>query len=219
MKAALSGKSASMVTAGVLTVPVALGLFYLMATLVSQPAKLENKYGDENFIDFVRSVPRSNNEIRKRSLPKKPPTPKPQPKMPKMAVKSSQKASNNMVKSALPMLNSPLALGDGPYLGGGVGGGGAGTGDSSEMPLVRIEPQYPRKAAMAGKEGWVQLKFDVTETGSVDNVSVIKSKPRRLFDQSAKRALLKWKYKPKVVDGKPQRRSGLMVQLDFKLNR
>lgn len=216
---ALTGKSASMVTAGVLTVPVALMLFFIMAKLVSQPAKLDNKYGNENFIDFVRSVPRSNNEVRKRSLPKKPPTPKPQPKMPKMAVKSSQQTQNTAVKSALPMLNSPLALGDGPYLGGGVGGGGAGTGDSSEMPLVRIEPQYPRKAAMAGKEGWVQLKFDVTETGSVDNVAILKSKPRRLFDQAAKRALLKWKYKPKVVDGKPQRRSGLVVQLDFKLQR
>lgn len=215
---ALSSKSASMLLASVLTVPVAMGLFFIMAKLVSTPAKLDNKYASENFIDFVRSAPRSQTETRRRSLPKKPPTPKPQPKMPKMAVKASSQAQTPNLATNIPMLNSPLALGDGPYLGGGVGGGGgAGTGDSSEMPLVRIEPQYPRKAAMSGKEGWVQLKFDVTETGSVDNVSVVKSQPRRLFDQAAKRALLKWKYKPKLVDGKAKRRSGLVVQLDFKL--
>lgn len=213
----LTHKSASVAFASVLTVPVALGLFFIMAKLVSQPAKLDNKYGNENFIDFVRSIPQSQTESRRRVLPKKPEAPKEQPKMPKMAVKSVEQSSTPAMNNALPMLNSPLALGDGPYLGGGTGGAGAGTGDSSEMPLVRIEPQYPRKAAMQGKEGWVQLKFDVTETGSVDNVSVVKSEPRRLFDTAAKRALLKWKYKPKVVDGKAERRSGLVVQLDFKL--
>jgi protein TonB len=38
-----------------------------------------------------------------------------------------------------------------------------------------------------------------------------------VFDKEAKRALRKWKYKPKVVDGQAQRRPGLTVQLDFKM--
>jgi protein TonB len=50
---------------------------------------------------------------------------------------------------------------------------------------------------MKGQEGWVLLEFDITEVGTVDNVKVIESEPRRVFDSSARRALLKWKYKPK----------------------
>jgi protein TonB len=38
-----------------------------------------------------------------------------------------------------------------------------------------------------------------------------------VFDKEAKRALRKWKYKPKVVDGVAKRRPGLTVQLDFKM--
>lgn len=219
MKSVLKGKSAGLMVATGISLPVTMGLFLLMAHLVSQPAKLDNKFASESFIEFVRSIPQSQNQTRRRSLPKKPPTPKPAPKMPKMAVKASAQTNTPQIQTNIPMLNSPLALGDGPYLGGGTGGGGAQTGDSDVMPLVRIEPQYPRKAAMSGKEGWVQLKFDVTETGSVDNVEIVKSQPRRIFNQAAKRALLKWKYRPKVVDGKPQPRKGLLVQLDFKIRR
>ena len=105
------------------------------------------------------------------------------------------------------------------YVGGAVGAGSNPQGNSDVMPLVRIEPQYPIKAARSGKEGWVQLKFDVTATGEVDNVSIMQSKPGRIFNQAAKRALLKWKYRPMIVDGKPQMRKGLMVQLDFKIQR
>lgn len=62
------------------------------------------------------------------------------------------------------------------------------------------------------------LRFTIDETGGVTDVEVINSEPRRVFDQEARRALLRWKYKPKVVDGKPVRQPGQTVQLDFKLD-
>ncbi len=212
-------KSGGILLASGLSIPVTLGLFLLMAHLISQPAKLEGSSDTENFIEFVRSVPKSHQEVRRRSLPKKPEAPKAPPKMPKMAVKASSQAKSTAIKADIPMLNSPLALGDGPYVGGAVGAGSNPQGNSDVMPLVRIEPQYPIKAARSGKEGWVQLKFDVTATGEVENVSIMQSKPGRIFNQAAKRALLKWKYRPMIVDGKPQMRKGLMVQLDFKIQR
>lgn len=70
---------------------------------------------------------------------------------------------------------------------------------------------------MQGVQGWVRLKFDITSMGTVDNVKVLASKPRRIFDMAAKRALLKWKYKPKMEEGKAVAQQGEMVQLDFKL--
>jgi protein TonB len=56
-----------------------------------------------------------------------------------------------------------------------------------------------------GKEGWVKLSFTIDEVGGVVDVEVIDAEPKRLFDREAKRALSRWKYKPKVVDGKPVR--------------
>ena len=54
--------------------------------------------------------------------------------------------------------------------------------------------------------------------GGVEDVQVIDADPKRIFDREAKRALRKWKYRPKIIDGKPQKQFGLQVQLDFKLN-
>jgi protein TonB len=110
---------------------------------------------------------------------------------------------------------------------GGVEAGSASTGfklgnmmtrDGDATPIVRIEPQYPIAAARDGKEGWVQLSFSIDELGGVVDIEVIDAEPKRLFDREAKRALSKWKYKSKIVDGKPIKQTGLQVQLDFKLN-
>lgn len=112
----------------------------------------------------------------------------------------------------LPNLSTSLK-GNGPYL----GQAGAGTAGTASTPVVRIEPQYPRKAAMQGIQGWVRLSFDITAMGTVENVEVLDSQPKRIFDMEAKRALLKWKYKPKMEDGKAVPQKGEKVQLDFKL--
>ena len=51
------------------------------------------------------------------------------------------------------------------------------------------------------------------------DVVVLEANPKRIFDREAKRALRKWKYKPKIVEGKPQKQFNMQVQLDFKLDK
>ena len=70
-------------------------------------------------------------------------------------------------------------------------------------PLVRIPPEYPMSARAKRTEGYVILRFTVTETGSVANPEVLRSEPPRVFDRAATRAVLRWKYQPQIVDGKP----------------
>lgn len=197
--------------------PVTFSLFLLMAHLVSQPAKL-GESSETRVIDFSRTSSFNEVQTKTRSLPKAPPKPQEAPKMPKISVKAKVDAPAPKMAMNVPTMANSLSLGDGPYLGGATGGG-SGASDRAVMPLVRIEPQYPRKAAMRGIEGYVRVKFDVDETGAVENLEILDARPPRIFNQATKRAVLKWKYQPKMVDGKPVTRRGLLVELPFKLRR
>jgi periplasmic protein TonB len=189
---------------------VTVSLFYLMAQLIAGGKNLNKSDDTENFIEFVRIKKDDLVQERKRELPKKPPEPQKPPPPQKLAVAADEPDRPKM-NMDLPKLSTSLK-GNGPYLGPGGGGGGTGV-----TPIVRLDPEYPRKAAMQGIQGWVQLSFDITALGTVENVQVIGSQPRNIFDMAAKRALLKWKYRPKVEDGKPVPQPGEKVQLDFKL--
>lgn len=70
-------------------------------------------------------------------------------------------------------------------------------------PLVRFMPEYPVGAATNEIEGYVLLRFTVTETGSVADPEVLRSEPPNIFDRAAKRSVLRWKYQPQLADGKP----------------
>jgi protein TonB len=70
-------------------------------------------------------------------------------------------------------------------------------------PLVRIPPEYPMSARGKRVEGYVILRFTVTESGSVANPEVLRSDPPGIFDRAASRAVLRWKYQPQIVDGRP----------------
>ena len=89
------------------------------------------------------------------------------------------------------------------------------TGDAT--PIVRINPKYPTTAARDGIEGWVQLSFSISPNGEVIDPVVINAEPKRTFDREAIRAIKRWKYRPKVIEGVAQLQTGQTVQLDFKL--
>ncbi|MCL1049642.1 TonB family protein [Shewanella abyssi] len=94
-----------------------------------------------------------------------------------------------------------------------------GATNQDAMPVVQVAPQYPISAARNGKEGYVVLQFDISTLGSVTNVSVIDSKPKRIFNKSAVRAIKGWKYKPKVVEGNPVIQPKQQIRLDFTLEK
>lgn len=86
------------------------------------------------------------------------------------------------------------------------------------MPIVRVPPNYPQKAAIDGIEGWVNLSFTVNKLGKVVNVKVVDAEPKRIFNSEAKKALRKWKYKPKMVNGEVVVQEDQYVMLEFKMD-
>ncbi|MCB0390705.1 MAG: energy transducer TonB [Bdellovibrionales bacterium] len=192
---------------------IAAGLFTLMAKMIAMDGEYKRPDTEGVAIEFLRVSQKDDVENRKRQLPKKPPPPKAPPQTKSLKVANQQAPSTPQLQMDIPKMSNLMAGGDGPFLG--ESGGSISEGDV--LPLVRIEPQYPRQAAMQGLEGWVLLEFDITPTGHVENVKILDAKPNRVFNSSARRALEKWKYKPKIIDGKPELQTGLKVKLEFKL--
>lgn len=191
---------------------ITFALFVFMAFLVGGGAKRADTSTESPVIEISMDKQDTKVQSKPRSVPKPPPPPEqpPLPDTPPPDVSSD--VDTNMSFS----MGSVQAAGNGA---GGFKLGNMLTRDGDATPIVRIEPQFPIQALRDGKEGWVQLSFTINEVGGVDDVKVIKADPKRVFNKEAKRALRKWKYKPKIVDGKPIKQPGLTVQLDFKLDK
>jgi TonB family protein len=71
-------------------------------------------------------------------------------------------------------------------------------------PLVAIAPQYPESAAREGIQGWCLVSFTVNELGNVeaDTITIVNAEPAITFDRSSIRAAARFKFQPRVVDGK-----------------
>ena len=194
---------------------MALTLFYLMHFMISQGKGSINKSEDYSVVDFVRLKRESETRLKKRVIPKKPPLPKEPPPPPELSVAQENKVAMPNLKMDMPRITTSGVAG-GPFMGGMGSGSGMAQGDGELIPLVKIAPRYQRKAAMANKEGWVKVEFTVTELGTVAEVKVVDADPKRLFDRAAKQAILKWKFKPRIVDGKAVSRRAVQV-IEFTL--
>ena len=71
--------------------------------------------------------------------------------------------------------------------------------------------------ARAGITGWVQVEVLVNADGSVRSAKVVDAKPKGMFEAAAMTAVLRWKFKPKVLDGKPVDQRG-QCKIEFNLN-
>ncbi|MFT5139461.1 MAG: protein TonB [Lysobacterales bacterium] len=183
---------------GFLAIGVTFGLFVFMYKLISSGAGGGNEMEAISGIRFGPVDIPDEVMTRSRRVPPKPPPPKKPPPPPKMEI-SQQQNIEAMPKLDLPNLDLPLVGGSGMFI------GNFGTVDKTAegdiIPLVVIRPMYPRDAAMKGIEGWVKVAFTITEIGTVKDPSVLDSDPPRIFNREALRAILKWKFKPRVVDG------------------
>jgi protein TonB len=88
--------------------------------------------------------------------------------------------------------------------------------DADPQPIVRILPEYP---ANGRGNGSVLVQFDISPAGTVVNARVIEATPHGMFEQSALRAIARWRYRPAVFEGRAVERRGVRVRLRFELER
>lgn len=88
--------------------------------------------------------------------------------------------------------------------------------DRDTIPLVRVPPDYPPRALSRGLEGWVQVQFTITGTGSVKDAVVVKSSSK-VFEDAAIKSILRWRYNPKIEGGAAVERVGVQTIIRFTL--
>ena len=87
------------------------------------------------------------------------------------------------------------------------------------MPLSRVEPNYPARALRRNIEGSITLSFTIDSKGRAVDVKVTSAQPKRIFDREAIRAIKKWRYQPKIVDGVAVSQFGISQTIEFKLDK
>ena len=129
--------------------------FMLLAYIVkpsSEALKNENSF---RVVDFIRLKKDTSLKEKSRAIPDKPEPPKkpPPPDLPTPELQAPPQAPNLDIE--FPDIAIPTDF-KGAFLGPQNQGG-----NSQVIPLVRINPQYPRNELLAGVEGWVKVRFTV----------------------------------------------------------
>lgn len=76
--------------------------------------------------------------------------------------------------------------------------------EDTEPPvaIAQAQPAYPAALKAEGVEGFVVVRFIVTEAGGVDDVRVVKSSDPR-FNEGVLAAVKAWRFKPATSQGRP----------------
>ncbi|ASP39290.1 protein TonB [Bacterioplanes sanyensis] len=206
MQSAFVRFGASLAIAAVATFAV----FWVMQSLISSGGSVLNEQDYGRIESFVMQKPDDEVQTKERK-PKKPPTPPQEPPKPDMPKPDLAKASTDGFDVGGFDIGADLNVD--------AGLGGVNTSDGEYLPIVKVAPNYPRRAAQRGIEGYVVVEFTVTKLGTVSNPRVIEAEPKGIFDRAALKAAAKFKYKPKVVDGQPIEVPGVRNIIRFELDK
>jgi protein TonB len=199
------GSSIRVVIGGLLAVPVAIGLFYIMQALVDreyqQEATKARKIADIVVPDKVIETNLKEVKPEKVEDPEEPP-PDLDP------IKFDTDVDMGVVNNA-PTASISLNL----------SASGMSSGDGEYLPIVKVAPIYPRRAQTRGITGYCIVEYTVTKTGSIRDPQAIDCQPQGIFDSASVKAAEKFKYKPRVVDGEPIEVAGVQNKFTFELEK
>ncbi len=188
---------------------VTFGLFYLMQALISMGVAEAEQVFAGHVIEFVRLKKDSQLELKKRRMPdKKPPEEEPPP--PELDLSRPLRPDQGLDAMTIAVSNEVEI--------GGLDLGMVGS-DQDIVPIVRVNPQYPIRAADREIEGWVEVEFTISAAGTVKDPVVVAAEPGTIFNRAALRAIRKWKYSPKIEEGVAVERPNVMVRINFELDR
>ena len=180
-------------------------LFLLMQALIESDESPIDEVALAQIVDFVPVV--EDVEVKTKRVPPKklPPPDQPPPDMPEIALDPTGGGVGIEIVPPLAGKVEPIAQ-NGGFV------------DGEYLPIVKVNPPYPNRAAARGIEGYVLLEFTVSRMGAVRDPRVVEASPPSIFDRAAKEAALKFRYKPRIVNGTPIEVSGVLNRITFSLS-
>ncbi|WNO08859.1 energy transducer TonB [Teredinibacter sp. KSP-S5-2] len=97
-----------------------------------------------------------------------------------------------------------------------IGGIGGFSSDGEYLPIVKVAPKYPARAAAKGLEGYCTVEYTVTKTGETKDIEVVDC-PQSVFASASIKAAQKFKYKPRVIDGEPIEVPGVRNRFTYEM--
>jgi protein TonB len=187
-----SGNYVRLVIGILFGVVVTAALFWTMQYLIETADRELNEGGSTNLVDFVR-LKRDESIERRQLKPKKPPPPDaPPPQPPTPQLDSLNPNAEKIAISAAPV-ETEIEM---------SGGFSLGVGEGDYLPIVKVAPIYPQRALSRGIEGYCVVQYTVTRQGTTRDPFVIEDQcTSSLFHRASVDAALKFKYKPRVIDG------------------
>ena len=189
----------------VLGAVITFALLWLMRSVIANPNAATDSGIRGHVVEFVRVQEDQELEVKIRK-----PKPPPPPDEPPPSIKTPTFESDVSVGIDIGAVDVGVEVD--------LSGTGGFSNDGEYLPIVKVLPIYPRRAQSRGIEGYVVLQFVVTRTGAVRDPVVIEASPPGIFDRAAINAALKFKYKPKVVNGEPIEVAGVTNLIKFELS-
>lgn len=187
---------------------VTAGLFWTMSYLIKATSGALDESGMTNIVDFVRL--KRDESIQRRQLkpekPQPPQTPPPQPPAPQLD--SLNPNAEKIAISAVPV-ETDIEM---------SGGFSLGVGEGDYLPIVKVAPIYPQRALSRGIEGYCVVSYTVTRNGTIRDPFVVESQcTSSLFHSASVQASLKFKYKPRVIDGQAVEVPGVQNKFTYEI--
>jgi protein TonB len=192
-----------MIFAILLSVPVVVGLFMIMHSLIDKD--FENpEVSNSKIAELVQP----DEEIKLDTTTKKPEkVEEPEEPPPELEMAQINLDMDIDVANTAPTANVNVE----------ISSSGMSSGDGEYLPIVKVAPIYPRRAQTRGISGYCIVEYTVTKSGSIRDPVAVDCSPAGVFDRASVKAAEKFKYKPRVVDGEPIEVAGVQNKFTYEL--
>ena len=181
------------ITGIVFGLAITAALFWVMQFMIETTDRQLDKSGSTNLVDFVRL--RRDETVHRRELkPRKPPPPQSPPPLPSTPQFESLNPNTQTIAISTTPAETDIEISGAGF--------SLGVGEGDYLPIVKVAPIYPQRALSRGIEGYCVVQYTVTRQGTIRDPVVIEDQcTNSMFYRPSLQAALKFKYKPRVIDG------------------
>jgi periplasmic protein TonB len=186
-----------------LAIIVVVALFLIMRTLID--GNFVNPEVDDRMVAELVRLP-DDIELQN-STPKPDKAEDPEEPPPDMEMEQLDVDMDVDIENVAPRANINISIGTGTMA----------QGDGEYLPIVKVAPIYPRRAQTRGISGYCIVEYTVTTSGAIRDPRAVDCQPSGVFDKASVKASLKFKYKPRMVDGEPIEVAGVRNKFTYEL--